>query len=916
MKNIFCFILCLCLLIFFPLLTFPAELSPNYAESLQLAINHAANPTGWAASSLFVIPDTTAGTTEGLVYDGGKLIVRTATKSRNYKWNYVGQSGYKIYGSPTTDAAWVTVGNDATRFLTANGVNGNNVTTLLERGLGMDATGTHDAIVEYAVDTQYLLRPTRNPDITQYLPGQYGTNLPFVKPAGMSDAVFENFKAYYENWLAGAYGASAFPWTQLGYTFFWGNGYTLVQINGMSEFIILGQSPVEIYGIYATQSYIYTRNDGTNFSTAAGSPYGNGFASFKIDGTCDTVWAGHRFQKNVRTATATPNEIRIESGGSVTGGQGLLVWSLNYDVINNGIINGATADKFGISGTSNIALLFKGDTSTDYGTPITTAGAVNRLINSGTISSPGTAVKAEAGNTEITNNSGGTISGGIYAIQTGTGNDTVTVNGGEISGRIDLGAGSDSFTVTPGSNAKLNFTFNKDTATTAVITNTETVTIADSTKIAVNVAGTKNIRNNDQFLVVDANTLTVTPENITILNDSSLPMLIFSSVKSGNKLYLVASRNGTYYASNSGNGSLGSVLDNLANTATGDMSTVIAELDKSGSASNARKLEPIVNNGIIFAGYSTTHQFNQTISGRIEQLPSILQARENMMNLFLTGDEPANTGAWTQVFGTTMLQDNRNSVTGYNASVNGVSVGLDRLIVKNIFAGFSFAYAQSSITSSDYSTKTSADSSLGSLYASLNTGAYYLNTILSFAYNRYDSSRHISFGSIARTAKSSYDGNQYSAYVESGYNFQRQKIKVTPLASLQYMRIQINDYCESGADALNLTTDTQRYNVLQSGLGAKIAYSIDKRDTRLIPELHFRWLYDFVGDPQQTTSQFTGGGASFSTRGLEPSKSSYNIGAKLDILTEYGVTLSLDYEFEIKESFQSHSGYANVRYEF
>ncbi|MGV8057868.1 MAG: autotransporter domain-containing protein [Smithellaceae bacterium] len=916
MKNCFCFIFWLCALIFLPLMTFASELTPNYAESLQLAIDHSANPAGWTAPSLFVIPDTTVGTTEGLIYDGGKLIVRTATKSRNYKWNYVGQAGYKIYGSATTDAAWVTAGNDATRFLTASGTNGSNVTTILERGLGMDATGTHDAIIEYAVDTQYIMRPTRNPDITQYLPGQYGTNLPFVKPAGMTDAAYANFTAYYENWKTSAYGAYAFPWTQLGYTFFWGNGYTLAQINGMSEFIILGQSPVEIYGIYATQSYIYTRNDGSDFSSAASASYGNGFASFKIDGACDTVWAGHRFQKNVRTATAMPNQIVIESGGSVSGGQGLLIWSLNYDVINSGVISGATADKFGIAGTTDIALLFKGDTSTDYGTPITTAGAVNRLTNSGTISSPGTAVKAEAGNTVITNNAGGIISGGVYAIQTGAGNDTVTVNGGQITGRVDLGAGTDSFTVMPGSNAKLNFTLNKATATTAAIANAETVTIADNTKIAVNVAGTSNISNNDQFLIVDTNTLAVTPANLTILTDSSLPMLSFSSVKSGNKLYLVASRNGTYYSTNSGNTSLGTVLDTLANTATGDMSAVLAELDKSGSAAYARKLEPIVNYGVIQAGYATMRQFNQTIAGRIEQLPAILNARENMMTGILAGDDPSNTGAWTQVFGSTMHQDGRDAVSGYNANVDGISVGLDRLLAKHFFAGFSFSYARDNITSSDFSTKTSAENSQGSLYGSLATEAYYLNVILSFAYNRYDSSRHIFFGGIDRTAKSIYDGNQYSGYLEGGYNFHRQGFKITPLASLQYLRIQLNDYCESGAGALNLSTDIQRYNVLQSGLGAKIAYPIQGKNVQIIPELHARWLYDFIGDPQQTTSQFTGGGATFAAKGLEPPQSSYNFGAKLNILTEYGVTLSLDYDLEIKHDFHSHNGYINVRYEF
>jgi len=168
-----------------PLTVSGADLSPSYSEAVEMAIRNASSPSGWQPASLYVIPD--GGGTEGLFYDAGKLVVRTATRSRYVKGNYVGQAGYKIFGGASTDAAWVTVGNDATRFLLANGVNGGNVVTLLERGLGMSATGTHDAIIEYAVDTQYLMRPTRNPDISAYTPAKYGQNLPFEKPAGMSD---------------------------------------------------------------------------------------------------------------------------------------------------------------------------------------------------------------------------------------------------------------------------------------------------------------------------------------------------------------------------------------------------------------------------------------------------------------------------------------------------------------------------------------------------------------------------------------------------------------------------------------------------------------------------------------------------------------------------------------------------------
>ena len=890
-----------------------ADLSPTYSESVQLAIGHASSPAGWTAPSLFTIPDP--GGTQGLTYDGGALIVRTATRSRNFKWNYVGQAGYKIYGPATTEAAWVTTGNDATKFLLANGVTGANVTQLLERGLGMDATGTHDAIVEYALvpSNDNLMRPTRNPDITQYLPGQYGDAFPFVKPAGMSDTTYANFKAYYENWKTGAYGQYPFPWTQLGYTFFWGNGNGLANVTGMTEFIILGQTPVQIYGIYATGSYIYTRNKGGAFSADNDAQYGNGFASFKIDGASDTVWAGHRFQKNVRTATAAPNEIRIESGGTVSGGQGLLVWSLNYDVVNNGTISGATADKFGINGTANIALLFKGDTGTAYGTPITTAGAVNRLTNAGTISSPGTAVKAEAGDTLITNNAGGVISGGTYAVRTGAGSDTLTVNGGQITGDIDLGAGTDTVNVTGAGAAKLTFTLNKDTAASARVANAETVSIADNTTLAVQVGGTRNVRSNDRFLIVDAAALTVNPANLSIQNDSAVPMVTFAAEKVGTtQLSLVATRNGTYYARNSGNASLGAVLDALAETATGDMATVLGSLDGSGSAGDARKLEPIVNNGVLQAGYGTAEQFTGAVVSRIDQ---VLAHRSGMTGIS-TGDEAAREGVWAQGFGAYLHQSPKGASDGYSAGLWGGSFGYDRFVNDYLLVGFGGGYGRTRVRALESGSQTDADSYQGNLYGNLTRGAYTLDAILSYAHNLYNASRSVRFGTTDRLAKSDYSGQQYSGYLEGGYTLKGERFVLTPLVSLQYQRLHLNGYAETGADALNLTVEGQNYNLLQSGLGAKLAYPLRTASGRLIPEVHAKWLYDFVGDPQETTAQFAGGGASFVTRGFEPAQSSYVAGAKLTWLAQRNVTVSVSYDFAMKEGFYSHGGLVHVRYAF
>ncbi len=917
MKQIFRLVATLFLFISFPSITFAAEPGPGYPESVQLAIGHAANPAGWLAPSLFVIgPDAPA--SQGLTYDAnGALIVRTAAGSWNFRSTFVGQPDYKIFNTanPTGTATWVTTGNDATNFLIRNGATGATVTKLLERGLGMDTAGTHHAIIEFAVapTNSNLQRPTRNPDITRYLPAAYGTGAPFVQPAGMSDTAYANFKAYYDYWMGEAYSSDPkkmFPWTQLGYTFFWGNGFTREQITGMSEFIMLGGTDVGINGIYATQSYLYTRNDGTGFSAAENAQFGNGFASFKIDGSCDTLWAGHRFQKNVLRDAATPNRIIIENNGSVSGGQGLLIWSLNYDVVNDGLIDGATIDKFNIPGTANVAVLFEGDTGTASGVPVLTG--VNRIANSGTISSPGTAIRAKAGDTLITNNAGGIISGGKYAVQTGGGNDAVTVNGGAIAGDIDLGAGSDALLVTGAGDAMFTFALSRDTAASARVANVETVTIADNTTLAAKVTGTGNIRDNDRFLIVDAPSLTVNPAGLAIQNDSALPMIAFSAEKSGTRLALVAARDNRYYERRSGNAQLGAVIDSLANTATGDMAAVIGVLDGSGSAGNARQLEPKVDQGAIQAGYETIRQFNNTVTSRIDQ---VLAGRTGMAGVS-GSDEPARHGLWAQGFGSRLRQGTRGESDGYDANIRGASFGYDRFLFPHLMVGFGGGYARNNVTTGDTDTRTDADSYQGNFYGSFTIGATYLDGVASYVYNRYDARRHIAFGAIDRVAKSDYAGRQYSGYLEGGHTFTENGLDLTPLVSLHYLRLHVNGYTETDAGDLSLAVESQDYSLFQTGLGAKLAYPILRQASRIIPEVSVKWLYDFVGDRQQSISQFIGGGASFATKGFDPAQSSYIAGAKLTLLTKANVTFALSYDFEKKADFSGHSGYVNLRYAF
>ena len=371
----------------------------TFADSIVNAKSLADAPANWMPADADMFKAAESGSVGGnpyglrYYYNPDKaldqLIVRTASKEVNYNGTYgaptTAGSNYTIYGNKDVLSAWVTTGNGLTSFVDGQGLTAGTFVKGVERGLGMNNDkGNHDAIFEIAVTVgdaynPWLLRPVRNPDPTKFgaNPAEYGTNGAFPADAAAAgigtgaaaDAVFANYKAAYEAWAQSSHSdpkeSNRFPWTELGYTYYWGQAENvptrLSEVQGMSEFILLGgagganlnKTPsgtdesgnVVVVGIYASQSYIYTKNDGTSLSNAPGAQYGNGFASFNVTGPCDTLWAGKAFQAGARLDAATPNTITIAAGGSMSGGQGILVGSQNYAVTNAGSITANAGKK-------------------------------------------------------------------------------------------------------------------------------------------------------------------------------------------------------------------------------------------------------------------------------------------------------------------------------------------------------------------------------------------------------------------------------------------------------------------------------------------------------------------------------------------------------------------------------------------
>ncbi len=375
-------------------------------------------------------------------------------------------------------------------------------------------------------------------------------------------------------------------------------------------------------------------------------------------------------------------------------------------------------------------------------------------------------------------------------------------------------------------------------------------------------------------------------------------------------------------SSNSNN--VATVLDSIVSTSTGDMLTVQNALSVLSSASALdaayAQMDPVANGGQIAGSFNTVNQSIGALNQHLGELRTGAPAGKSGVS---TGDPWTNMGWWVKGFGNAVDQDARGGISGYDATTWGVTSGLDGEIAPDTRLGFAGGYAGTEVDNDGEPGGTDIGSILGTVYLSYDDASpWYGNGGFTFTWNEYDGTRNIAFGTISRTALADYDGAQYTGFGEIGYVWENKDIEpnvpwfITPMVGLTYSHLGIGGYTETGAGDLNLLVGDQDYDFLQSSLGVKIERPWTNSSGKWVPEAHFKWLYDFIGDEAATTATFTGGGASFSTRGVAPAQHSFNAGAGLTFYSNGNVSVSGMYDFELKEDFIGHTGQGVLRVKF
>ena len=468
-----------------------------------------------------------------------------------------------------------------------------------------------------------------------------------------------------------------------------------------------------------------------------------------------------------------------------------------------------------------------------------------------------------------------------------------------------------------------------------------TTTLKTGSNVYVTVPIGVSIANGTAFTVIDANGFGG-DNTVPTVTSNTRRYAFTASIDTGD--LILTSAEGSYVAPTGATGNesaVANVLNGIPNP-TGDMNTVLDQLGPLSPSEYEQALDtmhPDVSSGAADGSRSLTSQGFTTVSNRLGGARS-----GGASSGISSGDRLDGVGVWMQALGSNIKQGERKGVEGYNGNLFGTTIGADKVIDKHFRAGFAGSYGWARVKSKTAgSPSDDINSFQGTIYGSFDSldlnkarqsgkksyeavrsqveKSWYVDGMFAFTQNNYDSRREIWVTPAnKRVAKAEHYGQQYSTNFEAGYKFVFEKTKnleVTPFVSLGYSYLYLNKYKENGASALNLSVDGQGFNQLEQSLGTKLAYPlVNKKMGTFIPSAKAAWLYDYISDTFETTASFAGGGASFNTQGAKPARNGMLFGAELAFLNKGNVTLTGNWDIELKDQYMSNTYYGTARYDF
>jgi len=211
-------------------------------------------------------------------------------------------------------------------------------------------------------------------------------------------------------------------------------------------------------------------------------------------------------------------------------------------------------------------------------------------------------------------------------------------------------------------------------------------------------------------------------------------------------------------------------------------------------------------------------------------------------------------------------------------------------------------HGRSSISPADNESGTSNGNAVA-LYANYASGPWNLLGYASLAKSNNNMRRHVSFGSIDRTAQADFGSHTTAFYSELSYALPMSGWTLRPLLGLSTSQTATDGFTETGADMLNLQVAGNTVTSFNSLIGAKALIETGKIQWQ--PRVILAHEHGNTETPM--TAQMQGSQHSFTVKGVTMPRNNLTTGLTVSGNASKNVTLFADLNREVNAS-QSNVG--------
>jgi autotransporter-associated beta strand protein len=391
------------------------------------------------------------------------------------------------------------------------------------------------------------------------------------------------------------------------------------------------------------------------------------------------------------------------------------------------------------------------------------------------------------------------------------------------------------------------------------------------------------------------------------------------------------------------------MIADVSNSDNGDLETVLDEIDEMQTSEEVEQamgeispekalttLDVAADSGMDNQFYNIGARLNEirmgalnnfridpatgTYSGtlyarRSEQFP-LLAFNGDLHDLVLTGSRQPDIPRWgwfVNGSGTWGDQDQTAERTGYTFQTGGFTTGMDYRLADRLYLGVATGYSHTLSHMGGSGGEVQVDTLPACLYTSYALDGFYVNAVAGYAHSTFDIRRNIQVGALNRVGVGEPEGHHANASVDLGYDFPIGPFSIGPAVSMQYSRLWIDAYDETGAGALDLSYQDQTIDSLQSGLGARFSYEHRFSNLLLVPTLSVFWQHEFSRDGREVQAQIPGG-SWFTTRTPDPERDFALLGAGATLVINDTCQVGVNYSTEVGRSdYIVHSVNGGVR---